>query len=316
MRTAPADGCLCYTTDLSYALPTLLSAMQARVNLSARTDVTVFLVGAVPDQVSRLAPAYTQVGVDLVPVPRDAIDGLSVQFARHFLDRLLHPHYRRVAHVDGDTHVLGCLDPLLDIEVTPGRVLAVPDPMALVASTRGLLWRPHRTRMAAIGLKPAEARRYANTGIFRVRREDLGGFGEACRMFALKEGARLRFGEQDAFNVVLGPRIDLASLRWNYPAFFSNFAFEHLVDPRVRHFMSNPRPWQGSFPPWGRPGQAFYLDLVYRHPELACLASPLKGRRRLRYEVQQRVKRFVEPIFWDTVHTRNRIAEHEATAIV
>ena len=126
----------------------------------------------------------------------------------------------------------------------------------------------------------------------------------------------MRFGQQDAFNVALGPMIDLASFRWNYPAFFSNFRFGRMIEPRVRHFMSNPRPWQGPFPPWGPAGQAPYFDLVRRHPELAPLLSPLSGRQRLRYEAQQRIKRLIEPVFWDTAHVRSRVAEHEAAAMV
>ncbi len=314
--TAATDGCLCYTTDASYALPTLLSATQAKENLPSHIDVVVLIVGATSTEMADLIPAHAAADIILVDVPCDAVDGLSIQFARHFLDRLLDQRYRRVVHLDGDTHILGSLNSLLETDIAPGRLLAVPDPLALLATTDGFFWRDHRQRFSEIGLGSEAARRYANTGIFCARRDDLAGIGEACRALALREGSRLRFGEQDAFNIVLGSAIDLISLRWNYPAFFSNFRFGHLVEPRVRHFMSNPRPWQGSFPPWGRAGQAPYIDLVRRFPELARFLLPLSTRKRLRYEVQQRLKRHVEPVFWDTAHIRDRIAEHERSAVV
>ncbi|MBE7180463.1 MAG: hypothetical protein INR71_04490 [Terriglobus roseus] len=310
------SGCLCYTTDINYSLPTLLSAAQARANLSSRFDVVVVLVDAPRREIADLRQAHEAEGITLTEVSGDAIDNLRIDFARCFLDRLLDPQYRRVVHIDGDTHILGSLDPLLDHDVAAGRVLAVPDPLALLASTSSYTWHFQRKRLAEIGLTPDAARRYANTGLFSARREDLAGIGEACRTLALKRGSRMRFGQQDAFNVVLGSAIDLASFRWNYPAFFSNFCFDHLVEPRVRHFMSNPRPWQGAFLPWGPEGQTPYLDLLRRYPALAHLHSPLSSPRRLRYEIQQQVKRVVEPMFWDTSHLRGRIAEHEVAAII
>lgn len=311
-----ADGCLCYTTDLGYALPTVLSAAQARVHLAARTDVVIILVGAPEEAAKALAPACAASGIVLQAVPRQAIDGLPIQFARHCLDRLLDPAYRRVAHVDGDTHVCGDLDPLLDATPGPGRVIAVVDPMALMLTHQGRTWRDRRAYFAGIGLGIEAASRYVNTGIFRIDRAELGPMGDACRHLALREGARFAFGEQDAFNVALGPSIDLASFRWNYPAFFANFGFGHLVEPRVRHFMSNPRPWQGPFPPWGQDGFRPYLDLVARHPELARFHAPLRGLTRLRYALQQRMKRHREPPQWDRTETRSRIRDLEAAAVV
>lgn len=249
-------------------------------------------------------------------VPLSSIDNLSIDYARYFFDELIDAKYRFITHLDGDTHIIGGLDPLLDFEVAPGRVLAVLDPMALIIGTASRVWQNQRRRLADIGLDPASARRYVNTGLFQVRREDLSGISKACRALALREGAAMQFGQQDAFNVALGAIIDIASLRWNYPAFFSNFGFGHLIQPRVRHFMSNPRPWQGSFPPWGSAGHAPYIRLVHDHPALAYLFSPLRGQKRIRYEFQQRLKRAIEPSFWDTAQMHRLISDSEKTSLV
>ena len=272
------DRCLCYTTDSNYALATLLSAVQARANLSHRTDVLILLFGGSPHDNDIYAEICGIENILLKKLSLSAIDNLNMDYARYFLDELIDDNYKFVTHMDGDTHILGSLDLLLDFEVANGRVLAVPDPLALIVKTANRVWQRQRKRLGDIGLTPEFARNYVNTGLFQSRRGDLNDISRECRTLALREGPRMTFGQQDAFNVALGPIIDLASFRWNYPAFFSNFGFQYLVQPRVRHFMSDPRPWQGPFPPWGSVGHAPYVDLVDRHPALARLFSPLRGR--------------------------------------
>lgn len=310
------DRCLCYTTDINYAFPTLLSAIQARANLSLRTDVIILLFGASPCDIDILTEVCGIENILFKEFSRSAISSLTMDYARYFLDDLIEPNYKFVTHVDGDTHILGTLDPLLDFEITSGRVLAVPDPIALIVKTGSRIWKRQRNRLNDIGLPHEAARNYVNTGLFQARRSDLSDFSKECRSLALREGSRMLFGQQDAFNVALGSVIDHASFRWNYPAFFSNFDFQHLVQPRVRHFMSDPRPWQGPFLPWGSVGHAPYVDLVHRHPALARLLLPFRGPKRIRYELQQRMKRLIEPIFWNTKCIKNHIAEHEASSII
>ena len=311
-----ANKCLCYTSDRAYALPTVLSAAQARRHLSAQTDVVIVLVGAAPDEYEALAEACVSVDVVLVSVPRDAIDNMPMVLARHFLDRILDLRYRRVTYIDGDTQVHGSLDALLNTEPAPGRVIATPDPMVLMIDKPGPAWASRRRYFASIGIGPQEMRRYVNAGMFSARRDDLAAIGPECRRLTLQAGKRFKFSEQDAFNVLLGPSIDHASLRWNYPAFFSNFKFGDLVEPRVRHFMSNPRPWQGPFAPWGREGYTPYDELLRSQPQLARFHAPFTKLQTLRYVMQQRFKRVVEPWSWDRSDVRAHIQRIESSAIV
>ena len=311
-----ADRCLCYTSNRAYAMPTVLSAAQARKNLSTRTDVVIILVGAALREEEALAEACVALNVVLVAAPLDAIDHQPIVLARHFLDRILDTHYRRVTHIDGDTQVRGSLDALLDSEPAAGRVWASPDPMALIVGQPGLLSERHRRYFASIGIGPHAMHRYVNTGMFSIRREDLAAIEAECRRLTLAAGHRFRFSEQDAFNVALGPMIDLASLRWNYPAFFTNFNFDHLVQPRIRHFMSNPRPWQGPFLPWGREGHAPYAELLHSQPQLSCFDVPFTPLQSLRYAAQQHFKRIVEPWIWDRPDVRAHIQRIETSAIV
>lgn len=295
-----ATTCLCYTTNRGYALPTLLSAAQARRHLPpGKADVVVLFVTETGDDARAIAPVCANHGILLQVVAPEDIDRQPIQFARHFLDRLLDPGYGTVIHIDGDTQIADTLEPLVDAVLPPGKIFAAPDPMALMIEAKGRTWAAHRAYFRSIGMEPATLGRYVNTGLFMAHRRDLGTIGAECVRLCHGSAGRFRFSEQDAFNLAFHRDIALISMRWNYPAFFSNFACTHALRPHVRHFMSNPRPWQGTFPPWNAVDHRAYLDFVRAHPAMTRFQQPVSAAWRLRYRIQQRYKRLVEPVFWN-----------------
>ena len=309
-------NCLCYTTDRGYVLPTALSATQARRHLPPeKSDVVILFVTASNDEARVIAPVCASHGVSLQVVAPASIDHQPIQFARHFLDRLLDPGYDTVTHIDGDTQVSGTLEPLVDAVLPPGKVFAAPDPMALMSEARGRTWAAQRAYFRSIGLGPDELGRYVNTGLFRAHRGDLGHVGAECVRLCLGSTRRFRFSEQDAFNIVLNRDVALISMRWNYPAFFANFARAHALRPHVRHFMSNPRPWQGVFPPWVAADHRVYQDFVRAYPDMARFQQRVGVAWRLRYRIQQEYKRLIEPLIWNGA-VRRRLESFEQAAAV
>ena len=69
-------------------------------------------------------------------------------------------------------------------------------------------------------------------------------------------------------------------------------------DARIVHYMSNPRPWHGSYLPWRREGYRPYADLVRRHPELKPYWNRPALPRTLRNHAQQVYKACSEGRHW------------------
>lgn len=310
-------SCFCYTTDRNYMAPTLLSAIQARRNVSRQnTDVIVLYVGPQNGEARLFATLCAHYGILFQVVAPASIDGLPVHFARHFLDRLLDRRYADVIHADGDTQINGSLDPLFEIALPPGRVMAARDPMAVMIHDRSRAWQARRAYLGSIGIPDGRLDRYFNTGIFRLNRVDLADVGEECVRICRKHGKTLRFSEQDAFNMAFGGDASLISFRWNFPIFFLNGGYDASIRPRLVHYMSNPRPWQGVFLPWDRAAHTVYFDLAQAHPELMPYLQPLRGLKAAKYVAQQRYKRLVERRTWTRPHVQARVASFERETVV
>lgn len=310
------NACLCYTCDKNYLLPTLISSSQARAHLSRQlADVIVFVIGDFDDPGGSVSRLFAAGGVMLKKIERSAIDNLPIQFARHCLDRLLEPEYERIMHIDSDTQIAESLDPLFRVILPPGALIAAPDPLAIRIDEDGRFWEKLRQYFKSIGVEDRNLSRYVNMGIFGASRHDLAMVGRECIRYCATY-KELRYIEQDAVNLTCNDRVKLISMRWNFPVFFSNCGFETLVKPHVLHFMSNPRPWQGPFRPWGQPAYRIYVDAVASEPNLAPFAPRLSKKQSLKYWLQQHYKTMVEHHSWARAHIRERIMQLEGQALV
>jgi lipopolysaccharide biosynthesis glycosyltransferase len=298
-------------------LPTLLSAIQARRNVSPeKAEVIIFFIGP-DDDVTRMFDALCrQHAVEFRVVPQSGIENLPVNFARHFLDRFLEPRFADVIHTDGDTQISGSLDPLVDASLPPGKFMATPDPMAVMIHEPSRGSTARRAYFRSIGIPDGQLDRYFNSGVFRVHRTDLAEISRECLKLCRENGSRFRFSEQDAFNIAFGRDVALMSFKWNFPVFFMNCGYDQLIAPRLFHYMSNPRPWQGAFLPWGSQAHRAYYDLVQQHPELACYLQPHRGLKAVKYRAQQRYKRLVERHTWTDPQVRARVERFEREAVV
>ena len=309
-------ACFCYTTNANYMMPTVLSAVQARRNVpAARADVAILFLGRHDETARSFAELCGRHGIGFQVIAPGSIDNHPVHFARHFLDRFLGPEITDVVHVDGDTQIAGPLEPLLDIPLAPGRLLAVPDPMAVMIHHPSRIWRARRAYFRSIGIAERRLDKYVNSGLFRVGRADAAAVGRECVRLCRERGSALRFSEQDALNLAFGTATDLISFKWNFPAFFLNGSYEASIAPHIIHYMSNPRPWQGAFLPWGRPAHRIYGELAQSNPELAGLLQPLRGWRAMRYRAQQRAKQLIESRTWTRLPVRERVARYEREAM-
>lgn len=189
---------------------------------------------------------------NLIEVPAELLEGLpswdyitATMWLRIFLPELL-PGIERVLYLDVDTIALDALDELFATDLGECYVGAVSNVFQL----------DHIGRLAKLGID--DPRDYFNSGVLLMNldlmRRD--GCAAALRDFAVANGDRLLWPDQDTLNLVLGRRRRALHPRWNamtsillWPWSVYVFGVEAVEEarrnPAIRHFEgpSTNKPW-------------------------------------------------------------------------
>ena len=315
IHTAPSC-CICFTTDAAYFVPALLSAKQARRFASPeKAEVIIFGFSMEPSLRPLFAEACAAEGVGLAFVEDDVVEGRSILVSRLLLHRFVPSRHTQFLFMDSDLQVTHSLDPLIDIDISGRRFLAAADPFTFVANDDSTLGRDFQQHLATLGLGPERAGGYFNSGVLRMDRDGWEQIGsEAWELH--KKAAGSRFLDQDLLNLVGWQKRLPLSLAWNFPIFLRNCGVEEEIRPNVYHFMSNPKPWHGSFPPWNAAFSRPYVELLERHPRLAPFCPRLQPVKHFLYHLKQRRKRITEGRDWSDGKRRERMRRYQASCIV
>lgn len=317
MPRATASACICYVSDQGYLFPSLISALQARRNITpGLADVIMVYVGEETPISALFRSIYQGLGLRFITVSPATIENMHIMYGRLFLDRILDRSYFRILYIDGDTQIDACLDPLINVQLPSGALCAARDPMALSIEWNDRTASGQRTYFKSIGLDPGHVRNYFNSGIIRVDRDAWRDISVDTLKLVKSRAAQFRFPDQDALNLVSANRYLTMSFKWNFPVFLLNAGLDDVVLPRIYHFMSNPRPWHGPFQPWGKKWHASYIDLLKRYPELKPYMPTLSQPRYLKYFLQQHYKKRVESVVWKCPEIFDRVSEIERRSFV
>ena len=291
--------CICYTADPDYFFPTFVSARQARLNASPQhADVIIFVIGGSGETQRTMARLCETEGIGFKAISPGHIEGSDAMMARLFLDRVVPAEYDQLLYLDGDTQITGSLDPLLTTNVLPGQFMAVRDPLAFSLRPEALPRDRQANYFQSAGLTASQGRGYFNSGVLRINRQGWDEIGQAAwRIFCLMRD-RTKYPDQDALNLAGYEHCIPMSLCWNFPIFLKNAGLEARVAPRILHYMGRPKPWHGSFRPWGMDGYQPYLDAMTQYPELQSFIRQLPPRQALKYFGQQHYKSIVEHMTW------------------
>jgi len=304
--------CVLYITDPTYFFPTLVSAMQARRHTSPeKADVLICHLGVDPAAVEEFATVCAAEDIRLVAIDPNVIEGADAQMARLFLNRFVPVEYSQYLYMDGDVHITGSLDGLVDSYVPEGYFLAANDPMTFQLSDNDADSRDLSAYLISLGMRPAQAERYFNSGVLRINRAGWERIGRRAWEMVKAGESRLRFSDQDALNLAGAEYRLPMSLAWNFPIFMRNARVETHIKPVVYHFMSRPKPWDGVFAPWTAESYDPYRKLIQKYPVLRRYQSRLSPARRLRYFLQQNYKRVLELFGWGFSQRRARILDYE-----
>ena len=310
VNSSSPRSCVCYMANQGYLFQSLVSAIQARVFSPPDCDIIIYDLTKEPGEESRrIARVCAIKGILYIWADPGFLGDLHIMNARLFLDQLLPVEYNEILYLDGDTQVVGDLTPLLSFQPQPGGLCAVRDPMIYL---RGInrLSDEFEDEIRSFGDD------YINSGVFRVSRAS---WADISREALAQMGAAtksLHFEDQTIINRVTEGRRDYASIRWNFPGFVLGYGVEAIARPSIVHFMSNPRPWQGSYAPWGRSWHEPYLAVASKFPEIAEYCDALDLRRRTAYKVKQLAKSYIERRVWSAPDLMNHIKRLEAKALV
>ncbi len=308
------DKCCCFTTDLGYLFPTLLSAIQARAFLDREVaDVIILLFASDLSGVEVIAEICQRNQLKLLVVDTDILQGHTTMYARLFLCDLLPENYKRVLYLDGDTQIRESLNGLIDSELPDNHAFAaVPDPMAISLHVARENEPAIQAYFKGLDVDSQPATPYFNSGVLLI---NLQLWAEIARdaLACLKDTPALCvFQDQSALNFAGHRKFTPMSFRWNFPIFFRNCGLEGPIQPRVYHFMSKPKPWEGSFPPWNRHFLRPYLELIADYPELQSFLKTLSLQARVKYLCQQNIKRLQETVTWRYSSRRPAVLEFDA----
>ncbi|BEV11580.1 glycosyl transferase family 8 [Asticcacaulis sp. DW145] len=283
-------SCVCYAVDDNYLFPTLLSASQVRqYNKSRDTDVVIICIAAPSEKTKLAAEVARELGISFIVKPLSAIDNMHPMFGRLFLNDLLPELYERTVYIDGDTQVVGSLEPLIEAEIPTGHFLAARDPAALFAKLSPAWYRTISSDRLDAGIT-GSLDDYFNTGLLVFDLSSWRQLSQATlETFRKKEGG-YKFGDQDPMNVAVGDKCIYIPNTWNFPGFLIGTPAEDRAQPIVYHFMSNPRPWTHTGKPWGAAWSKPYQKFITRFPALSSIAPRSTLFQKLKYKLQQRLK--------------------------
>lgn len=293
LTASPSRSCVCYIANKGYLFQSLVSAIQAR--RFAPEDCSIFLFDLSReqgDESRRIADVCRAKGIDYVWHAPDFLGGLHIMNARMFLDQMLPSDYGEILYLDGDTQIVADLTPLLAFQPQDGRLCAVRDPMVYLDAI-------NRLNDDLRGEIDAFGENYVNSGVFRVRRSTWADISREALSRMSDATRALHFEDQTIINQVTDGRRDYASIRWNFPGFVLGYGLEAIAQPAIVHFMSNPRPWQGSYAPWGKDWHRPYQTVIDEFPEIADYCGVLDLRRKAAYKLKQVAKTYIERRFWE-----------------
>ncbi|MEO9963155.1 MAG: glycosyltransferase [Nisaea sp.] len=267
--------CIDYVTDLEYAFPTILSALQARAFAAPDTDVLILTFETLAND-DAVVEVLAEAGVILIDASKPLQEALGRLDRRYFAGRIsvstmaklvlpdvLPDRYTQVIYLDGDTQIVGSLAQLECSYVPEGRFFAARDYTAI-----------HDV------LVNGTDSHYFNAGVLKFHRSSWIG-KEALALFERDPEACGGKHDQGALNEVAGPALMLISNRWNFPK-----QFLHLVpmsNLSIVHYMAHPKPWHGTFFPWTAKESGVYKELRRKHPAIAALYRGIGLNRRLLY---------------------------------
>jgi lipopolysaccharide biosynthesis glycosyltransferase len=292
IRVDVQDSCVCYIANEGYLFQTLSSALQAKSLSGNAADIVLINLTAEPTaETETVSKVCEHSGIIFITKNPGFLEDLPFVYSRMFFDDFLPSQYTNILYIDGDTQIVADITPLIDMPLRPGFICGVRDPMVFL-NKAGALPSKYQEEVNKIGDG------YVNAGMLRFSRSTWSSLSKEA--LALKRASVTKpvFEDQTVINIVAQNKIEFASIRWNFPGFIIGYGFESKFPPNIVHFMSDPRPWQGIYAPWGEKWVEPYNDITKQYPSLKSLRSRHDFLHGVAYTAKQIVKSTTERRTW------------------
>jgi lipopolysaccharide biosynthesis glycosyltransferase len=293
IRVGIQDSCVCYIANEGYLFQTLTSALQAKSLSGNSADIILVNLTANPTtETETVSDVCERSGIVFITKSPAFLEGLPFVYSRMFFDEFLPSQYINIVYIDGDTQIVSDITPLISMPLRPGFICAARDPMVFL-NKAGALTDRNREEVSKIGDG------YVNAGILRFNRSTWSSLSNEALALKRASVAKPVFEDQTVINIVAQNKIEFASISWNFPGFIMGYGFENQFPPKIVHFMSDPRPWQGIYAPWGKKWAEPYNDVTKLYPSLASLRPRHDVFQRAAYSAKQLVKSAKERRIWN-----------------
>lgn len=287
------DTVAVYFINEGYLLPAMVSAIQARSHTPRELlDVMIVCAGNPTDNGRKAVAFAAKKGVEIVYVPVGVLENKSATYGRLVVHKVLPEKYQRIIYIDGDTQVMGSLEPLVTAPLAPGKFMAARDPAQLF-SQLSPKWHSTIEANYRKGGYSGDLGGYFNAGVLVINRAGWSELAESI-MALYDDAAPPMFMDQDLMNLASSGHCVLISNRWNFPGFLIGSPMEAGVKPVIYHFMSNPRPWNEAVEPWGKEWMEPYDRLLRENPELDFLTPKRPLSKYFKYFLMQHYKCITE----------------------
>lgn len=241
--------------DAGFELPLLAAVTSlADTHQPGQCQVTILYRGLRPAFRKRLSEELKgRLDADWVEIPPRSVDGAhfpdfasSATLFRLLLPELLPAHVMRTIYVDADTILTSSFAELWTLDIGENLVAAVRDANNPWAAG------PLGTDWEGLGLAPD--RPYFNAGCLVIPLDKWRQHGVGVRAMDLLRTARLRWGDQDALNVVLAGMWYELPRRWNLQtadvrkysaawALWRDDVERAMASPALIHYTERDKPW-------------------------------------------------------------------------
>ena len=308
----------CYTISPDFILQALVSASQVRrFTDKDQCDIIIFCFGALSSRNEDVRDFCSTHHIVLIEISPLELMNLPLSCARLLICPFFPKRYDAIAYLDADTQVCSSIIPLLRTTQAKIPLLAAADPMALIADYSGRIGRSSREHLKKINRTSDDSRfKYFNSGVLSFSPGSWEAICSEALSLMQRHSGEFRYIDQDALNIVVGGRHGQISLKWNYPGFLLGLKSLDVIDKSIVHFMSNPRPWDGPFEPWGPRWNNPYVDLSTTLPSLVSVDTGYNRFRYFRYLAQTTLKRKIERRTWESIEFQDAVLNNEKAAIV
>jgi lipopolysaccharide biosynthesis glycosyltransferase len=268
----PAGLAICYVTDGSYALPTLISASNARKHLGEfPADIFIITFAINEADFAELTKHAAARSITVLTFPKNVMEQFDQKrfensyisiaaMGRFFIADALPSEYQTILYIDGDTFITEQISAIGSAIPPDGFLGVVEDPLVSFARRDfGSYGRWVRQYYSSLGLSLGD--RYFNSGVLIGSSATWRDIGAQALSYYLENTSICIHPDQSALNAVAMGRKAFISPKWNFTTQHMNYGMEHIAKPAIYHFTGSVKPWMGVFEPWTQIAPLYKAEL-------------------------------------------------------